>query len=227
MKVGYIMKKVIYVFLCLALCICFVSCNKTEQQPLPPSNDGLGEDEIGNIQELVNSKKVEDFELDEDGDYAIVDIENYGQIVLCLRDDIAPDTVGNFKNLIKKGYYDGLLFHRVIKDFMIEGGEVNSDGVLSSTDMIYGEFASNGFENNLCHYRGVLSMSRANIPDSAMGKFFILHKDARHLDGEYAAFGYVVAGMDVVDKIAECEVGENYYPNEQVVINSIKLAKLK
>lgn len=221
------MKKVIYILFVSVLCICFVSCNKAEQQPLPPSNDGLGTDEIGNIGELVNSKKVEDFELDESGDYAIVDIENYGQIVLCLRPDIAPDTVENFKNLIKKSYYDGLLFHRVIKDFMIEGGEVNSDGVLSTTDMIYGEFTSNGFENNLCHYRGVLSMSRANIPDSATGKFFILHKDARHLDGEYAAFGYVVAGMDVVDKIAECEVGENYSPNEQVVINSIKLAKLK
>lgn len=221
------MKKVIYILLVFVLCICLVSCNKTEQKPLPPSNDGLDTDEIGDIEKLVNSKKVEDFELDESGDYAIVDIENYGQIVLCLRADIAPDTVENFKNLIKKGYYNGLLFHRVIKDFMIEGGEVNSDGVMSEADMIYGEFTSNGFENNLCHLRGVLSMSRANIPDSATGKFFIVHKDARHLDGEYAAFGYVIAGMDVVDKIAECEVGENYSPNEQVVINSIKLAKLK
>ena len=221
------MKKIIYILLCLTLCVCFVACNNTENQPLPPSNDGLDADEIGNIPELVNSKKLEDFVLDENGDYAIVDIANYGQIVLCLRADIAPDTVENFKNLVKTNYYDGLLFHRVIKDFMIEGGEVNRDGVLSSTDMIYGEFTNNGFENNLSHYRGVLSMSRANIPDSAEGKFFILHKDSRHLDGEYAAFGYVISGMEVVDEIASCSVGENYYPDEQIVINSIKLAKLK
>lgn len=221
------MKKIIYILLISALCLCLASCNGQKQAQLPPSNDGMSADEIGDIEKLVNSKSVSDFEFDENGDYAVVDIENYGQIVLCLRGDIAPDTVENFKKLVSDGYYDGLLFHRVIKDFMIEGGEVNADGVLNATDMIYGEFESNGFENNLCHYRGVLSMSRANIPDSAAGKFFILHGDARHLDGEYAAFGYVIAGMDVVDKIAECEVGENYSPNEQIIINSIRLAKLK
>ena len=221
------MKKIIYILLILALCLCFASCNGQKQAQLPPSNDGLAAEDIGDIQTLVNSKSVSDFEFDENGDYAVVDIENYGQIVLCLRGDIAPDTVENFKKLVSDGYHDGLLFHRVIKDFMIEGGEVNADGVLNATDMIYGEFESNGFENNLCHYRGVISMSRANIPDSAAGKFFILHRDARHLDGEYAAFGYVVAGMEVVDKIADCAVGENYSPTEKIVINSIKLAKLK
>ena len=219
------MKKVLFLALSIALCICLVACNKNKLE-LPPDNIG-NDSEVGDIKSLVDSKSVADFEVSTDGDYAIISVEGYGDMVVCLRADIAPITVENFKNLVSRGYYDGLIFHRVLKDFIIEGGIQNSDGVMSETDMIEGEFNSNGFDNDLSHIRGVVSMSRANIPDSATSQFFIVCKDATHLDGEYAAFGYIVAGMDVLDRIQSTEVGAGDKPTSDVVISSIKLAKLK
>lgn len=220
------MKRIIFLMLCLVLCIAIIGCNKNDRE-LPPDNFGSNNSEVGDISSLINSKKVDDFEMADGGDYAIISVDGYGEIVVCLREDIAPITVENFKNLVSRGYYDGLVFHRVVKDFIIEGGEQNADGVMSETDMIEGEFKSNGFDNNLSHIRGVLSMSRTNIPDSAESKFFIVCSDSHHLDGEYAAFGYVVAGMDVVDRIQSCEVDDGNKPCEDVIISSIKLAKLK
>lgn len=219
------MKKVLFLALAVCLCICLIGCNKNKLE-LPPDNSG-SDPEIGDIQSLIGSKNADDFEAAESGDYAIIDVAGYGKMVVCLREDIAPITVENFKKLASQGYYDGLIFHRVVKGFIVEGGEQNADGVMSETDMIEGEFKSNGFDNNLSHVRGVLSMSRTNIPDSAESKFFIVCKDATHLDGEYAAFGYIVAGMDVLDKIQSAEVGSGDRPISDVVINSIKLAKLK
>lgn len=220
------MKKILFLTLAICLCVCLVGCNKNKLE-LPPDPSNEIDPEIGDIGSLINSKKAEDFEIADGGDYAIIDVEGYGKIVVCLRPDIAPITVENFKSLVGRGYYDGLVFHRVVKDFIVEGGEQNADGVMSETDMIEGEFESNGFDNNLSHIRGVVSMSRANIPNSAKSKFFIVCKDAPHLDGEYAAFGYVVAGMDVLDKIQSVSVGEGDRPLSDVVISSIKLAKLK
>ena len=220
------MKKVLFLAICLCLCICLIGCN-TNQRELPPEIDGDDSAEVGDIASLIDSKKADDFEVADDGDYAIISVEGYGDIVVCLRADIAPITVENFKELVKKGYYDGLIFHRVIKDFIIEGGEQNAQGVMSETDMIEGEFDSNGFNNDLKHIRGVLSMSRTNIPDSAESKFFIVCSDSHQLDGEYAGFGYVIAGMDVVDKIQSCNVGDANKPADDVVISGIRLAKLK
>ena len=220
------MKKVLFLALAICLCICLIGCNKNKLE-LPPDNSGEVDPEIGDIKSLIDSKNADDFEVAESGDYAIIDVEGYGKMVVCLREDIAPITVENFKNLASQGYYDGLIFHRVVKDFIVEGGEQNADGVMSATDMIEGEFKSNGFDNNLSHIRGVLSMSRTNIPDSAESKFFIVCKDACHLDGEYAAFGYIVAGMDVLDKIQSSDVGSGDKPVSDIVISSIKLAKLK
>ena len=220
------MKKVLFVALCVVLCMTLIGCNKNDRE-LPPDNYGSDSSEVGDVVSLIDSKKVEDFEVADGGDYAIISVEGYGEIVVCLREDIAPITVENFKNLVKNGYYNGLIFHRVVKDFIIEGGEQNRDGVMSETEMIEGEFNSNGFDNDLSHIRGVLSMSRTNIPDSAESKFFIVCSDSHHLDGEYAAFGYVVAGMEVVDKIQSCEVDYGSKPCEDVIISSIKLAKLK
>lgn len=118
--------------------------------------------------------------------------------------DIAPNTVNNFISLVKKGFYDEVIFHRVIKGFMIQGGDPQGIGIGGPGYSIKGEFAQNGFKNDLAHTPGVLSMARSMMPDSAGSQFFIMHKDAPHLDGSYAAFGKVIEGMDVVNKIAEC-----------------------
>ena len=119
--------------------------------------------------------------------------------------EIAPNTVNNFISLVKKGYYDGLIFHRVIRGFMIQGGDPQGTGMGGPGYSIKGEFTYNGFSNDLKHTPGVLSMARTMMPNSAGSQFFIMHKDAPHLDGAYAAFGKVTEGMDVVDKIAETD----------------------
>ena len=121
--------------------------------------------------------------------------------------EIAPNTVANFVNLAETGFYDGLIFHRVIPGFMIQGGDPRGLGVGGPGYNIKGEFTANGFKNNLKHTRGVLSMARAMNPDSAGSQFFVMHADAPHLDGQYAAFGKVIEGMDTVDTIAACETG--------------------
>ncbi len=118
--------------------------------------------------------------------------------------EIAPNTVNNFLSLVKKGYYDGILFHRVIADFMIQGGDPTGTGTGGPGYRIKGEFAGNGFSNPLRHARGVLSMARTQVPDSAGSQFFVMHADAFYLDGQYAAFGKVIEGMDAVDRIASC-----------------------
>ena len=128
-----------------------------------------------------------------------------GTITAELYPEIAPNTVNNFISLINKGFYDGLIFHRVIKGFMIQGGDPDGVGTGGPGYSIKGEFAINGVENDLKHTAGVLSMARAMMPDSAGSQFFIMHKDAPHLDGQYAAFGKVTDGMDTVNSIAETE----------------------
>lgn len=117
--------------------------------------------------------------------------------------EVAPNTVNNFISLVKKGYYDGLIFHRIIRGFMIQGGCPQGTGMGGPGYSIKGEFSQNGFKNDLKHTEGVLSMARSMMPNSAGSQFFIMHKDAPHLDGAYAAFGKVTEGMDVVNKIAE------------------------
>ena len=131
------------------------------------------------------------------------EIENFGTIKAELYPETAPNTVNNFISLVKNGFYNGLTFHRIIKGFMIQGGDPDGRGTGGPGYGIDGEFTSNGFENNLKHDAGVLSMARAMNPDSAGSQFFIMHKAAPHLDGQYAAFGKVTEGMDVVNKIAE------------------------
>ena len=130
-----------------------------------------------------------------------------GVIKAELYPEIAPNTVNNFVSLVEKGFYNGLIFHRVIPGFMIQGGCPNGNGMGGPGYEIPGEFTANGFQNDLKHTRGVLSMARAMDPDSAGSQFFIMHEDAPHLDGQYAAFGQVLEGMDVVDKIAASKTG--------------------
>ena len=131
--------------------------------------------------------------------YAVIEIENYGTIKAELYGKSAPVTVANFVALAQKGFYNGLNFHRIIENFMMQGGAPSASS--GKADSIYGEFSSNGFENNLLHLRGVLSMARTSEPDSASSQFFIMHKDSPHLDGDYAAFGMVIEGIEVVDAI--------------------------
>lgn len=135
--------------------------------------------------------------------------------------DVAPNTVNNFISLINKGFYNGLIFHRVIKGFMLQGGDPEGTGMGGPDYSIKGEFTSNGFRNNLKHTKGVLSMARTMIPDSAGSQFFLMHKTSPHLDGEYAAFGKVIEGLDVIDKIAEVETDFSDRPLEDQVIESI------
>jgi peptidyl-prolyl cis-trans isomerase B (cyclophilin B) len=135
--------------------------------------------------------------------------------------DIAPNTVNNFISLVKKGYYDGLIFHRVIKGFMIQGGCPEGTGMGGPGYSIKGEFANNGFPNTLKHTPGVLSMARSMMPDSAGSQFFIMHKTSPHLDGEYAAFGKVTEGLDIVDKIACVETSYSDRPLTEQKIASI------
>ena len=134
--------------------------------------------------------------------HAVITVENYGEIHLELDGNTAPVTVKNFVELAKDGFYDGLTFHRIISGFMIQGGDPKGDGTGGSENEIIGEFESNGYENNINHERGVISMARAEDPNSASSQFFIMHRTASHLDGDYAAFGKVTEGMTVVDKIA-------------------------
>lgn len=133
----------------------------------------------------------------------IIEMENGKKIKIELYPEIAPISCENFEKLVKSGFYDGLTFHRVIPGFMIQGGCPNGTGTGGPGWNIKGEFSSNGVKNNLKHTRGVLSMARSMMPDSAGSQFFIMHEDAPHLDGQYAAFGKVVEGMDAVDEIAE------------------------
>lgn len=141
-----------------------------------------------------------------------------GTITAELYPEIAPNTVNNFISLINKGFYDGLIFHRVIKGFMIQGGDPDGVGIGGPGYSIKGEFAINGVENNLKHTAGVLSMARSMMPDSAGSQFFIMHKDAPHLDGQYAAFGKVTDGMDTVNAIAETETDYSDAPLEPQMI---------
>lgn len=141
-----------------------------------------------------------------------------GTITAELYPEIAPNTVNNFISLINKGFYDGLIFHRVIKGFMIQGGDPDGVGTGGPGYSIKGEFAINGVENNLKHTAGVLSMARSMMPDSAGSQFFIMHKDVPHLDGQYAAFGKVTDGMDTVNAIAETETDYSDAPLEPQMI---------
>ncbi len=158
---------------------------------------------------------------------AEITIENYGTITLALFSEVAPETVANFVSLAESGFYAGLTFHRIMDGFMMQGGDPSGDGTGGSENTITGEFSANGFENNLSHSRGAILMARADDYNSASSQFFIVHEDSTFLDGQYAVFGYVTEGMDIVDMI--CTTAEptddngTIPPEEQPVITSISI----
>lgn len=159
--------------------------------------------------------------------HAEIDIADYGTVSVELDGDTAPITVQNFIDLANSGFYDGLTFHRIIDGFMIQGGDPNGDGTGGAENNIVGEFAANGYENNIEHVKGVISMARAQDPDSASSQFFIMVADAPHLDGQYAAFGHVTSGQEVVDKIAAdaqpLDSNGTIAPEDQPVITTVRI----
>ncbi len=159
--------------------------------------------------------------------HAEIDIADYGTVSIELDGDTAPITVQNFMDLANSGFYDGLTFHRIIDGFMIQGGDPNGDGTGGSGNNIVGEFAANGYENNIEHVKGVISMARAQDPNSASSQFFIMVADAPHLDGQYAAFGHVTSGQEVVDKIAAdaqpLDSNGTIAPEDQPVITAVRI----
>ena len=150
-----------------------------------------------------------------------IEMENGGVIKAELYPDTAPQSVRNFVSLVSKGFYDGLIFHRVTPAFMLHAGDPEGTGMVGPGYHSYGEFRQNGFDNRLKHTRGVLSMARAMMPNSAGSQFFIMHEDAPHLDGGYAAFGKVIEGMDTVDAIAATRTGANDRPLQPQVMKKV------
>ena len=228
-------KIILILALVLSMVIVFSGCNG-EDIKLPQNSDAPTKSELEiDLQNAASStissmlapgdygevKIGEDFDYSKISNYVRIDVAEYGSIFIELRPDVAPVTVNNFKRLALEGFYNGLTFHRVVKDFMIEGGELDSDGVIHDSEMIYGEFTQNNFTNNLPHVKGVISMSRKNIPDSASSGFFIVCDDAPQLDSRYAAFGYVIDGIEVLEAIENAEIGANNAPVSPIVIEKI------
>lgn len=152
-----------------------------------------------------------------------IEVKGFGTIMVELDKEAAPKTVENFEKLVSEGFYDGLTFHRIIKGFMIQGGDPLGNGTGDSKVKIPGEFKSNGWDNPISHKRGVISMARAQNPNSASCQFFIVHEDSEFLDRDYAAFGHVTEGMDVVDAIASVDTYPNDMPCKKVVIKKISI----
>ena len=169
----------------------------------------------------INSRKVEDFtESAEPTDYVKLTIKDFGEVVVRLRPDVAPISAQNFKDLVARHYYDGTKFHRIMPGFMIQGGMGSEE-----LSPIKGEFSANGVKNDLLHVRGVLSMARTTVKDSATSQFFLMHADYPSLNGNYAAFGYILAGLETVDKVCEIELGydsrnEKSVPQVDVILES-------
>ncbi len=217
------MKKLTTLFLCLALFGAVITgCGSKSEKP------GAADSE-DTAQEASRETPDEDTpeELLSGAHHAEIEVEGYGTIALELDADTAPVSVTNFVNLAKDGFYNGLTFHRIISGFMIQGGDPLGNGTGGSDKTIKGEFSDNGIENNISHVRGVISMARANDPDSASSQFFIVHEDSNFLDGQYAAFGHVTEGMEIVDQICQDtpvqDSNGTVSADEQPVISSISI----
>ena len=196
------MKKLTALFLCMALCtVMATGCgSKTDAPAKTDSEASTNEEQAGEGQTDESIQK----ETEAGGLlHVAIEVADYGTISLELDGDTAPISVANFLKLAGDGFYDGLTFHRIISGFMIQGGDPLGNGTGGSDENIKGEFSENGVENNISHVRGVISMARSMDPDSASSQFFIVHEDSTFLDGQYAAFGHVTEGMEIVDQICE------------------------
>lgn len=197
------MKKLTVLFLTLALCGTMLAGCGSSKSDSTAETETTEDTAAANDEENSDESASDEEELLTGLHHVTIDVQDYGTISLELDADEAPISVTNFVNLAKDGFYDGLTFHRIISGFMIQGGDPKGNGTGGSDTTIKGEFSENGLENNISHVRGTISMARANDPDSASSQFFIVHEDSTFLDGQYAAFGHVTDGMDVVDAICE------------------------
>lgn len=212
------MKKILLFAVCVVMLLVCTSCadNTTKKQPIT-------------TQSTVQTKSLD--ELTQNTVAIAIELEDGRSMNAVLYPDLAPETVDNFLKLIDEDFFSGLIFHRVIPEFMIQGGGMDKDMTEKETNTIKGEFDINGFKNPLPHERGVLSMARTNVPDSASSQFFIMHKDSPHLDGQYAAFGKISdeESLKVVDEIANVpttSVGMHQdVPSEPIIIKTIKRAQ--
>ncbi len=220
------MKRFLMILVCIAmLAMVFTGCNKTTpyDDTFTTSSDGAA------AEPSARPEVAAEFEMLSGKHYVEIDVKDYGTMKLELDADVAPISVSNFIDLVNIGFYDGLTFHRIIDGFMAQGGDPEGTGMGGSDREITGEFSNNGVENSISHVRGVISMARASAKNSASSQFFIVHEDSTFLDGDYAAFGKVIEGIEVVDAMCEDAKAWNYDGNggvlkkDQPVINYIKV----
>lgn len=206
--------------------MCFTACGGSSDRKYGDNN--ISTEKSDKAYKSDKTDKYSDKDLMSGKHNVVIDVKDYGVIKVELDADVAPITVTNFIKLVKGGVYDGLTFHRIMSGFMIQGGDPNGDGTGGTPNTIKGEFESNGVSNSISHVRGTISMARlGNDPDSASSQFFIVHEDSTFLDGEYAAFGKVTEGMEVVDKICEnvkpIDDNGTVVDSDKPIINSIKM----
>ena len=210
------MKRYFSIIAIMALVVCmFAGCGSKKSNTSSNANSGTSSSESAKQEETAVPESTESTDAGSDisssddtkqlsgKHHVVIKVKKYGNIKVELDADTAPISVTNFVNLAKKGFYDGLTFHRIIDGFMIQGGDPSGDGTGGSDETIKGEFSDNGVENNISHVRGAISMARSSENDSASSQFFIVQSDSTYLDGQYAGFGTVTSGMDIVDKICK------------------------
>lgn len=210
------MKRYFSIIAIMALVVCmFAGCGSKKSNTSSNANSGTSSSESAKQEETAVPESTESTDAGSDVSssddtkqlsgkhHVVIKVKKYGNIKVELDADTAPISVTNFVNLAKKGFYDGLTFHRIIDGFMIQGGDPSGDGTGGSDETIKGEFSDNGVENNISHVRGTISMARSSENDSASSQFFIVQSDSTYLDGQYAGFGTVTSGMDIVDKICK------------------------
>lgn len=210
------MKRYFSIIAIMALVVCmFAGCGSKKSNTSSNANSGTSSSESAKQEETAVPESTESTDAGSDisssddtkqlsgKHHVVIKVKKYGNIKVELDADTAPISVTNFVNLAKKGFYDGLTFHRIIDGFMIQGGDPSGDGIGGSDETIKGEFSDNGVENNISHVRGTISMARSSENDSASSQFFIVQSDSTYLDGQYAGFGTVTSGMDIVDKICK------------------------
>jgi peptidyl-prolyl cis-trans isomerase B (cyclophilin B) len=229
-------RKILSIVFMLMSLFCITACGKEKE-----NNVNVNKSEEFKFKQDLNVIKEEEGEImegtlegytfkvtDKETDRVKIEMEDGSIMLVVLSNKDTPITIKNFKKLVSQGFYDGIIFHRVIKDFMIQGGDPTGTGYEGSDEKIKGEFNSNGVKNSLSHTRGVISMARGgNDMNSASSQFFIVHKDSTYLDGDYASFGKVFAGLDVVDKIAGVDTDSNDKPLKNQTIKTIKFITIE
>ena len=223
------------VWACFLLITVLCSCDVSGILDALEDLDASSSESVGDAQEPVDMDKIKNeigayradafVQTDAVTEYVRISVLDHGDIIIRLCPSAAPITVENFQKLVGQGFYDGMIFHRIIQNFMIQGGGFTQGGAQKQATTIKGEFSANGVDNDLLHVRGVISMARTNVKDSATSQFFICDATSQHLDGQYAAFGYVLAGMETVDSIAAVDTTSSDAPLTPVVIESITFVK--